>query len=183
MGSEWGSINIRANITCKHSSNIAHETLWSRRDERTNPFSLLRRLSSSSSFSSRLASLLSLLIFQCLMSSFAWQNCLLSLPDTSFANEEDSAKYTWCLLMCLFCWEITPPDKSFKKKINQPIPASFHLHSSSICPNIPTGLHRDAYHMLKFQAVNILEDETCYWGNHSCYLQIYSRAIYSATNL
>lgn len=151
MGSGWGSADIGANIslclslphthTHTHNcwSNISQETLWSRRNERANPFSPLRSLSLSCSLSLSktilyfsLSVVLSssflvnnifpLSLSFCLSATFTSKNPVKRRErERARVREHHWAKYTHqcvylCVkrrLICLVCWEIRPDKSSF----------------------------------------------------------------------
>lgn len=180
MGSGWGSADIGANIslslphthTHTHNcwSNISQETLWSRRNERANPFSPLRSLSLSCSLSlSKTILYLSLSVV--LSSSFLVNNIFpLSLSfclSATFTSKnpvkgrererewESATELNIHTSVCIYVlrgdWSawfaerlglINPPFKP-----NDPSSASFHLHSASVC--LCTFLHVSTFISIK----------------------------------
>lgn len=151
-------------------SNISQETLWSRRNERANPFSPLRSLSLSCSLSlSKTILYLSLSVV--LSSSFLVNNIFpLSLSfclSATFTSKnpvkgrererewESATELNIHTSVCIYVlrgdWSawfaerlglINPPFKP-----NEPSSASFHLHSASVC--LCTFLHVSTFISIK----------------------------------
>lgn len=156
-------------------SNIAQETLWSRRNERANPFSPLRSLSLSCSLSlSKTILYLSLSVV--LSSSFLVDNIFpplslsfcLSLPllpaRTQLRGEKESER-EWgkesatelnihtsvCIYVLRGDWSAWFAERlgliNPPFKPNEPSSASFHLHSASVC--LCTFLHVSTFISIK----------------------------------